>query len=78
MKFHLLGLLLLASLLGSPTRAEEGPVCPKTETLSRASFPEGFIIGTATASYQVYIIYIYAETFYKSITFVCYEFSFIR
>ncbi|KAF8082277.1 hypothetical protein N665_0839s0017 [Sinapis alba] len=53
MKFPLLGLLLLASLLGSPTRAEEGPVCPKTETLSRASFPEGFIFGTATASYQV-------------------------
>lgn len=54
MKFPLLGLLLLLSLVGSPTRAEEGPVCPKTETLSRASFPEGFIFGTATAAFQVY------------------------
>ncbi|WZZ57569.1 hypothetical protein YC2023_057676 [Brassica napus] len=53
MKIPLLGLLLLPSLVGSPTRAEEGPVCPKTETLSRASFPEGFMFGTATASYQV-------------------------
>ncbi|KAF3529419.1 hypothetical protein DY000_02042101 [Brassica cretica] len=53
MKFPLLGLLLLVTLVGSPTRAEEGPVCPKTETLSRASFPEGFMFGTATASYQV-------------------------
>lgn len=54
MKFPLLGLLLLVTLVGSPTRAEEGPVCPKTDTLSRASFPEGFMFGTATASYQVY------------------------
>ncbi|KAJ4872712.1 Beta-glucosidase 19 [Raphanus sativus] len=53
MKFPLLGLLLLVTLVGSPTRAEEGPVCPKTDTLSRASFPEGFMFGTATASYQV-------------------------
>ncbi|CAA7037184.1 unnamed protein product [Microthlaspi erraticum] len=53
MKFPLLGVLLLISLVGSPTRAEEGPVCPKTETLSRASFPEGFKFGTATASFQV-------------------------
>ncbi|KAG7582817.1 Glycoside hydrolase family 1 [Arabidopsis suecica] len=53
MKFPLLGLLLLLSLVGSPTRAEEGPVCPKTETLTRASFPEGFMFGTATAAFQV-------------------------
>jgi len=58
MKIPLLGLLLLISLVGSPTRAEEGPVCPKTETLSRASFPEGFMFGTATAAFQVHV-YVY-------------------
>ncbi|CAN8268861.1 unnamed protein product [Cochlearia groenlandica] len=54
MKLPLLGLVLvLLSLVGSPTRAEKGPVCPKTDSLSRASFPEGFMFGTATAAFQV-------------------------
>ncbi|XP_010545732.1 PREDICTED: beta-glucosidase 19-like [Tarenaya hassleriana] len=52
-RHQLLGWLLLIGLVCSPTAFADGPVCPKTETLSRASFPKGFIFGTATASYQV-------------------------
>ncbi|VVA96967.1 unnamed protein product [Arabis nemorensis] len=50
-KFPLLGLLLLLTFVGSPATAD-GPVCPPSTKLSRASFPEGFLFGTATAAYQ--------------------------
>ncbi|ESQ30203.1 hypothetical protein EUTSA_v10011385mg [Eutrema salsugineum] len=48
----LLGLVLVITLTGSPTKAD-GPVCRQTDKLSRASFPEGFLWGTATAAFQV-------------------------
>ncbi|KFK38314.1 hypothetical protein AALP_AA3G097600 [Arabis alpina] len=51
-KFLLLGLLLVLTFVGSPATAD-GPVCPPSTKLSRASFPEGFIFGTATAAFQV-------------------------
>ncbi|VVA96965.1 unnamed protein product [Arabis nemorensis] len=51
-KFLLLGLILVLTFVGSPTTAD-GPVCPSTTKLSRASFPEGFLFGTATAAFQV-------------------------
>ncbi|XP_010558346.1 PREDICTED: beta-glucosidase 23-like [Tarenaya hassleriana] len=52
-KFPVSGLLLLVLIaVGSPAMAA-GPVCPKTKVLSGASFPDGFLFGTATASYQV-------------------------
>ncbi|ESQ49148.1 hypothetical protein EUTSA_v10020507mg [Eutrema salsugineum] len=51
-KFPLMGLLMLLTIIVSPATAD-GPVCPPTTKLSRASFPEGFLFGTATAAYQV-------------------------
>ncbi|CAN7055847.1 unnamed protein product [Brassica oleracea var. botrytis] len=51
-KFPLVGLLLLLTIIVSPATAD-GPVCPPSTKLSRASFPEGFLFGTATAAYQV-------------------------
>ncbi|KAL0817464.1 hypothetical protein Bca101_073908 [Brassica carinata] len=45
-------LLLLLAIVVSPATAD-GPVCPPSTKLSRASFPEGFLFGTATAAYQV-------------------------
>lgn len=48
----LLGLALVLTLVGAPTKADE-PVCRSAPTFSRASFPEGFIWGTATAAFQV-------------------------
>lgn len=51
----LLGLALVLTLVGAPTKAVE-PVCRQAETFSRASFPEGFIWGTATAAFQVNLI----------------------
>ncbi|KAL0650112.1 hypothetical protein Bca4012_092803 [Brassica carinata] len=50
-KFPLVGLLLLLTIIVSPATAD-GPVCPPSTKLSRASFPEGFLFGTATAAYQ--------------------------
>ncbi|CAA7033611.1 unnamed protein product [Microthlaspi erraticum] len=62
-KFPLMGLLLLLTIIGSPTTAEgpgesaNEPVCPvmpkEEDTLNRAFFPKDFLFGTATASYQV-------------------------
>ncbi|XP_019057761.1 PREDICTED: beta-glucosidase 19-like [Tarenaya hassleriana] len=56
-KLPLLGLgflLFLGLVIGSaPTTLAEDPLCPKTETFSRASFPKGLIFGTGVASYQV-------------------------
>ncbi|KAH0934021.1 hypothetical protein HID58_011138 [Brassica napus] len=51
-KFPLMGLLMLLTIVVSPATAD-GPVCPPSTKLSRASFPEGFLFGTATAAYQV-------------------------
>ncbi|CDY07912.1 BnaC03g36110D [Brassica napus] len=51
-KFPLMGLLMLLTIVVSPATAD-GPVCPASTKLSRASFPEGFLFGTATAAYQV-------------------------
>nr|VDD46974.1 unnamed protein product [Brassica oleracea] len=51
-KVPLIGLLLLLAIVVSPATAD-GPVCPPSTKLSRASFPEGFLFGTATAAYQV-------------------------
>ncbi|CAL9220137.1 unnamed protein product [Arabidopsis halleri] len=51
-KLPLLGLFLLLAILNSPASAD-GPICPQTETLSRASFPKGFLFGTASAAFQV-------------------------
>jgi len=51
-KLPLIGLLLLLTIVASPANAD-GPVCPPSNKLSRASFPEGFLFGTATAAYQV-------------------------
>ncbi|KAF3509026.1 hypothetical protein F2Q69_00003164 [Brassica cretica] len=51
-KFPLMGLLVLLTIVVSPATAD-GPVCPASTKLSRASFPEGFLFGTATAAYQV-------------------------
>ncbi|CAH8391210.1 unnamed protein product [Eruca vesicaria subsp. sativa] len=48
----LLGLVLVLTLVGAPTKAD-GPVCRHAEKFSRASFPEGFLWGTATAAFQV-------------------------
>ncbi|KAL0661356.1 hypothetical protein Bca4012_098193 [Brassica carinata] len=48
----LLGLVLVLTLVGDPTKAD-GPVCRQAEKFSRASFPEGFLWGTATAAFQV-------------------------
>ncbi|RID64144.1 hypothetical protein BRARA_E03100 [Brassica rapa] len=50
-KVPLIGLLLLLAIIVSPATAD-GPVCPPSTKLSRASFPEGFLFGTATAAYQ--------------------------
>jgi beta-glucosidase len=52
-KFPLMGLLLLLTILVSVTTAVDDPVCPATSKLSRASFPNGFLFGTATAAFQV-------------------------
>ncbi|XP_010558348.1 PREDICTED: beta-glucosidase 23-like [Tarenaya hassleriana] len=53
-KFPLVGLFLLVLVaVGCSPAMADGPVCPTTEVLSRGSFPEGFLFGTATASYQV-------------------------
>lgn len=46
----LLGLVLVLLLVGA--KASE-PVCRQAEKFSRASFPEGFLWGTATAAFQV-------------------------
>ncbi|KAF2606533.1 hypothetical protein F2Q68_00043916 [Brassica cretica] len=46
----LLGLVLVLTLVGA--KASE-PVCRQAEKFSRASFPEGFLWGTATAAFQV-------------------------
>ncbi|KAF8110127.1 hypothetical protein N665_0087s0008 [Sinapis alba] len=51
-KFPFMGLLLILTIIVSPATAD-GPVCPPSTKLSRASFPEGFLFGTATAAYQV-------------------------
>ncbi|CAH8391362.1 unnamed protein product [Eruca vesicaria subsp. sativa] len=51
-KFPLMGLLLLLTIVVSQATAD-GPVCPTSTKLSRASFPEGFIFGTATAAFQI-------------------------
>nr|VDC73037.1 unnamed protein product [Brassica rapa] len=51
-KFPLMGLLMLLTIVVS-TATADGPVCPPSTKLSRASFPEGFLFGTATAAYQV-------------------------
>ncbi|CAH8259870.1 unnamed protein product [Arabidopsis lyrata] len=51
-KLPLLGLFLPLAILNSPASAD-GPICPQTETLSRASFPKGFLFGTASAAFQV-------------------------
>ncbi|KFK24616.1 hypothetical protein AALP_AA8G002400 [Arabis alpina] len=51
-KVLLLGLLLILAISGWRASAD-GPVCPKTDSLSRKSFPKGFLFGTATAAYQV-------------------------
>lgn len=64
-KFPLMGLLLLITIVGSPTTAEgpgesvNEPVCPVTlpeEGFHRGFFPRDFLFGTATASYQVQTI----------------------
>jgi beta-glucosidase len=52
-KFPLLGLLFLITIVVSSTIAVDDPVCPTTSKLSRASFPNGFVFGTATAAFQV-------------------------
>ncbi|CAH8391349.1 unnamed protein product [Eruca vesicaria subsp. sativa] len=51
-KVPIIGLLLLLTIVVSPATAA-GPVCPPSTKLSRASFPEGFIFGTATAAFQI-------------------------
>ncbi|CAA7019653.1 unnamed protein product, partial [Microthlaspi erraticum] len=49
----LLGLVLVITLAGAPPTKAAGPVCRDAEKFSRASFPEGFLWGTATAAFQV-------------------------
>lgn len=56
----LLGLVLVLTLVGAPTKAD-GPVCRQAEKFSRASFPEGFLWGTATAAFQVNLLHFYQK-----------------
>lgn len=54
-----LGLALVLTLVGALTKAE-APACGVGEPgkFSRLNFPKDFIWGTATAAFQVVIIYI--------------------
>lgn len=67
----LLGLVLVLTLVGAPTKAD-GPVCRQAEKFSRASFPEGFLWGTATAAFQVNLLH-----FYQKLLVLCFFLFFL-